>query len=101
MIFIAVSLVIFSMKCVFQEVLVSKRDELRSKHEDAKQLKEGIDRRRRLVDTFLRKQLTHDQFEDYEYFIRMKAKLTMDKQEIEDKITLGNEQLKALKQTSN
>ena len=66
------------------------------KHEDAKMLKEGIDRRSRQVAASLKVCLTEDEFTDYEYFIQMKSKLNMEKQEIEDKLKLGEEQLKAL-----
>ena len=75
----------------------SKRDELLEKHEDAKQLKEGIDRRSPVVSACLKEHLTPEEFADYQYFIKMKSKLTMDRQEIEDKIKLGTEQLSALK----
>ena len=71
------------------------------KHGDAKSLKEGIDRRSRQVATYLKTCLTEDEFTDYEYFIQMKSKLKMEKQEIEDKIKLGEEQLKALQKSLN
>jgi protein Shroom len=82
-------------------ILTAKRDELSGKHEDAKQLKEGIDRRSHLVASYLRKYLSEEEFGDYEYFIQMKSKLNMDSQEIEDKIKLGEEQLLALRRSIN
>ncbi|XP_064636059.1 uncharacterized protein LOC135493098 [Lineus longissimus] len=76
--------------------LISKRDKLSEQHEDAKKLKEGIDKRSKQVATYLRKDLTDEEFADYEVFVKMKSKLIMEEQEIEDKIILGEEQLKAL-----
>jgi protein Shroom len=77
--------------------LKAKRDDLSQKHEDAKQLKEGIDLRSHQVASTLKKCFTTEEFNDYEYFIKMKSKLKMEQQEIEDKINLGEEQLAALK----
>jgi protein Shroom len=79
--------------------LTAKRDELHAKHEDAKDLKEGIDRRSQQVASFLRKYLTQDEFTDYEYFIKMKSQLTIEQQEIEDRIKQSEEQLTALHQS--
>ena len=79
--------------------LTQKRDELSEKHDDAKQLKEGIDRRSHQVATFLRRHLLADEFTDYEHFIKMKCKLMIEQQEIEDKIKLGREQLTALQES--
>lgn len=82
-----------------QSMLVAKRDELHAKHEDAKDLKEGIDRRSQQVATYLRKYFTADEFTDYEYFIKMKSQLTIEKQEIEDRMKQGEEQLEALRKS--
>lgn len=49
----------------------------------------------------LNKYLTEDQYADYDHFIKMKAKLIMDAREIDDKIKLGEEQQKALRETMN
>ena len=79
-----------------QTSLMIKRDEVSEKHGDAKLLKEGIDRRSVQVSGYLKKYLTSEEYDNYEYFIKMKSKLTMAQQEIEDKIKLGEEQLQAL-----
>ena len=79
--------------------MTAKRDELQEKLEDAKQLKEGIDRRSNQVAGFLKKYLEEQEFEDYEHFIKMKSKLTVDQQDIEDKLKLGEEQLSALRKS--
>lgn len=51
------------------------------------------------VSKVLNKYLTEDQYADYDHFIKMKAKLIMDAREIDDKMKLGEEQQKALKET--
>lgn len=67
--------------------------------EEAKKLKESIDRRSVSVSNILNKYLNSDEYADYDHFINMKAKLIMDSKEIADKIKLGEEQLVALKET--
>lgn len=47
----------------------------------------------------LNQYLTEDQYADYDHFIKMKAKLIMDAREIDDKMKLGEEQQKALRET--
>ena len=47
----------------------------------------------------LKNYLKDEEFQDYDHFIRMKAKLIMDSREILDKISLGEEQMNALKET--
>jgi len=81
--------------------LESKRDRLSDKLNDAKDLKEGIDRRSQQVATYLQKYLTPEEFSDYEHFVKMKSKLTIDQQELDDKIKLGEEQLEALQKSMN
>ena len=73
----------------------SKRDKLIEQLDEAKRLKENIDRRSATVSTFLRRYFDDDQYADYDHFVKMKAKLIMDSREIVDKIQLGEEQIKA------
>lgn len=77
----------------------TKRDKLLEQLDEAKQLKEDIDRRGANLSKILLKALTPDEFSDYDYFINMKAKLIVDSREIADKIKLGEEQLNALRDT--
>ena len=65
--------------------------------DEAKRLKESIDRRSSIVSQFLQNYLSESDYADYEHFVKMKAKLIMDSREISDKIKLGEEQLQALK----
>ncbi len=77
----------------------SKRDRLLEQLDEAKSLKEDIDRRGSNLSKILEKTLTTEEYSDYDYFINMKAKLIVDSREIADKIKLGEEQLNALKDT--
>lgn len=82
----------------FQKQLESKREKLSEQLDEAKRLKESIDKRSASVSTFLRGYLSEEQFQDYDHFVKMKAKLIMDSREIGDKILLGEEQIRALKE---
>jgi len=82
-----------------KNVLEGKRDKLMEQLEEAKRLKENIDRRSRQVANLLTKYLSDDEFADYSHFVTMKAKLVIDQREIDDKIKLGEEQLAALRET--
>lgn len=83
----------------FQRIIEAKRDKLLDQLEEAKNLKECIDRRSISVSNILYKYLNSEEYADYDHFINMKAKLIMDSKEISDKIKLGEEQLLALKET--
>ncbi|XP_065076775.1 protein Shroom isoform X2 [Ochlerotatus camptorhynchus] len=82
-----------------KKILEAKRDRLLEQLEEAKQLKDDIDRRGAIISKILEKSLTIEEYADYDYFINMKAKLIVDSREIADKIKLGEEQLAALKDT--
>ncbi|XP_017770071.1 PREDICTED: protein Shroom-like isoform X2 [Nicrophorus vespilloides] len=82
-----------------RRILESKRDKLLEQLEEAKKLKESIDKRSLSVSNILYKYLNSEEYADYDHFINMKAKLIMDSKEIADKIKLGEEQLVALKET--
>lgn len=82
-----------------QKPLETKRDRLLSQLDEAKNLKENIDKRGVNVAKLLEKSMTLDEYADYDYFIQMKAKLLVDSAEIGNKIKLGEEQLSALKET--
>lgn len=82
-----------------QKIHESKRDKLQEQLEEAKQLKESIDKRSDSIANTLGKCLSPEEFADYLHFIQMKAKLIVDSREIADKISLGEEQLAALRET--
>lgn len=77
----------------------AKRDRLLEQLDEAKHLKEDIDRRGSIIASILENALTTEEYADYDYFINMKAKLIVDSREIADKIKLGEEQLNSLKDT--
>uniref|UniRef100_A0A3B1K126 Shroom family member 1 n=1 Tax=Astyanax mexicanus TaxID=7994 RepID=A0A3B1K126_ASTMX len=64
--------------------------------EDAKDLKDNLDRRERMVSTFLAKQLTDAQLQEYKRFIQTKASLLIRQKDLDEKQRLREEQLEAL-----
>ncbi|XP_066250853.1 protein Shroom isoform X1 [Euwallacea similis] len=82
-----------------KSILESKWNKLQDQLEEAKNLKESIDKRSVNVSNILYKYLSTEEYADYDHFINMKAKLIMDSKEIQDKIKLGEEQLAALRDT--
>ncbi|XP_067409108.1 protein Shroom2 isoform X1 [Emydura macquarii macquarii] len=79
-----------------QRTLVEKQKLLTQQHEDAKELKENLDRRERIVFDILANYLSEESLADYEHFVKMKSALIIEQRELEDKIKLGEEQLKCL-----
>ncbi|KAM7052420.1 protein Shroom3 isoform 1-T1 [Acridotheres tristis] len=76
--------------------LNEKRKLLAGQHEDARELKENLDRRERLVLDILANYLSEEQLQDYQHFVKMKSALLIEQRELDDKIKLGQEQLKCL-----
>ncbi|XP_066879067.1 protein Shroom2 isoform X3 [Kogia breviceps] len=79
-----------------RQSLLEKQRVLIQQHEDAKELKENLDRREGIVSDILASYLSQDRLADYEHFVRMKSALLIEQRELEDKIHLGEEQLKCL-----
>uniref|UniRef100_A0A3P9JCT8 Shroom family member 2 n=1 Tax=Oryzias latipes TaxID=8090 RepID=A0A3P9JCT8_ORYLA len=79
-----------------RRTLIEKRKLLIRQHEDAKELKENLDRRERVVYEILANYLEDDGLMDYEHFVKMKSALIIEQRKLEDKIKLGEEQLKCL-----
>ncbi|XP_059196746.1 protein Shroom2 isoform X2 [Centropristis striata] len=79
-----------------RRTLIEKRKLLIRQHEDAKELKENLDRRERVVYEILGNHLPEDSLTDYEHFVKMKSALIIEQRKLEDKIKLGEEQLKCL-----
>ncbi|XP_061090925.1 protein Shroom2-like [Conger conger] len=79
-----------------KRTLTEKRKLLIRQHEDAKELKENLDRRERVVYDILASYLDEDHLADYEHFVKMKSALIIEQRKLEDKIKLGEEQLKCL-----
>lgn len=79
-----------------RRTLIEKRKLLIRQHEDAKELKENLDRRERVVCDILANYLQEETLTDYEHFVKMKSALIIEQRKLEDKIKLGEEQLKCL-----
>ncbi|MFT7799802.1 protein Shroom2 [Arapaima gigas] len=79
-----------------KRTLLEKRKLLIRQHNDAKELKENLDRRERVVYEILAGYLSEDSLADYEHFVKMKSALIIEQRKLEDKIKLGEEQLKCL-----
>ncbi|CAM2112633.1 unnamed protein product [Caretta caretta] len=76
--------------------LNEKRKLLAGQHEDARELKENLDRRERVVLDILGNYLSEEQLQEYQHFVKMKSTLLIEQRELDDKIKLGQEQLKCL-----
>ncbi|KAM9576339.1 protein Shroom2-like isoform 3-T3 [Trichechus inunguis] len=79
-----------------RQSLLEKRRVLTQQHEDAKELKENLDRRERVVFDILASYLSEENLADHKHFVKMKSALIIEQRELEDKIHLGEEQLKCL-----
>ncbi|XP_074084645.1 protein Shroom3 isoform X2 [Macrotis lagotis] len=76
--------------------LNEKKKMLAGQHQDARELKENLDRRERVVLDILVNYLTMEQLQDYKHFVKMKSTLLIEQRKLEDKIKLGQEQLGCL-----
>jgi len=86
----------------FQASLIERREKNQQKHDEAKSLKDGIDRRSRLLVTnILQKYLSDEEFDEYDHFIRMKSTLLIDAKDIEENIALIQKQIQILLNTSS
>ena len=81
-----------------QDQLRVKRDKLMDQLEEAKKLKQNIDKRSSTVLSMLRKYLSDQVLADYDKFIKTKARLIMETRQLNDKVTLSEEQKMALKE---
>jgi len=77
-------------------VLVSKRDDLSQKFEDALALSEGTALRRHQVTGYLVKSLSDEEFEDFEHFVETKLRLFLEKQAVEDIVAIIQSKLQSL-----
>ncbi|XP_041086678.1 protein Shroom3-like isoform X2 [Polyodon spathula] len=76
--------------------LKEKQKLLRGQHEDARELKENLDRRERTVLEILGHYLSGEQLQDYQHFVKMKSALIIEQRKLDDKVRLGEEQLECL-----
>ncbi|XP_008053839.1 protein Shroom3 [Carlito syrichta] len=76
--------------------LNEKRKVLAGQHEDARELKQNLDRRERVVLDILANYLSEEQLQDYQHFVKMKSTLLIEQRKLDDKIKLGQEQVRCL-----
>ncbi|NWR51190.1 SHRM1 protein, partial [Regulus satrapa] len=72
---------------------------LSQQREDAKDLKENLDRRERVVSGILAKYLTEQQLQDYHHFVQVKTSLLIEQKDLEEQIKFLEEQLENLEQS--
>ncbi|KAF7706345.1 protein Shroom4 isoform X1 [Silurus meridionalis] len=79
--------------------LLDKKKQLLAQLAEAQELKEHVDRREEAVGRVLGRCLTPEQMRDYSHFVKMKAALLVEQRQLDDKIRLGDEQLRGLKES--
>ncbi|XP_067327695.1 protein Shroom4 isoform X2 [Anolis sagrei] len=79
--------------------LLEKKRQLSAQLEDARELQEHVARRERLVFACVSRRLPSEQLQDYQHFVRMKSALAIQQRQLDDKIKLGEEQLRCLRES--
>ncbi|XP_062372214.1 protein Shroom4 isoform X2 [Sardina pilchardus] len=79
--------------------LLEKKQQLLLQLGEAQELKEHVDRREEAVGRVLAGCLTPEQLRDYKHFVKMKAALLVEQRQLDDKIRLGEEQLRGLRES--
>ncbi|XP_035290674.1 protein Shroom1 isoform X2 [Anguilla anguilla] len=92
-----------ALSTVDQDTDAEEKESLDSRHallckqrEDAKDLKDNLDRRERVVSAILSKHLTPEQLQDYRRFVQTKAAILIRQKDLEERQRLGEEQLECL-----
>ncbi|CAI9608560.1 unnamed protein product, partial [Staurois parvus] len=79
--------------------LLEKKKQLTDQLEDAQELKAHVTRREQVVLEAVSKYLNEDQLQDYQHYVKMTSALIVEQRELEDKIRLGEEQLRCLRES--
>lgn len=82
-----------------QVALREKQRLLVAQLEDAKELKEHVGRREEVVGAMVARYLPAEHLQDYQHFVKMKSALIAEQRELEEKIKLGQEQLRCLRES--
>ncbi|XP_054024628.1 protein Shroom1 [Dryobates pubescens] len=82
-----------------KQSLAERHKLLSRQREDAKDLKENLDRRERVVSGILAKYLTDQQLQDYRRFVQVKTSLLIEQKDLEEQIKFFEEQLEHLEQS--
>ncbi|NXM75289.1 SHRM1 protein, partial [Serilophus lunatus] len=72
---------------------------LSQQREDAKDLKENLERRERVVSAILAKYLTEQQLQDYQHFVQAKTSLLIEQKDLEEQMKFLEEQLESLERS--
>ncbi|KAM3926178.1 protein Shroom1 [Leptodactylus fuscus] len=76
--------------------LKERHNLLSRQREDAKDLKENLDRREQVVTGILAKYLSETQLEDYKDFVRLKTSFLIEQKDLDEQIKFHEEQLESL-----
>uniref|UniRef100_A0A8C5QJX1 Uncharacterized protein n=1 Tax=Leptobrachium leishanense TaxID=445787 RepID=A0A8C5QJX1_9ANUR len=83
--------------------VTAKKQSLKERHnllsrqrEDAKDLKENLDRRERVVTGILSKYLRENQIQDHKHFVKLKTSFLIEQKNLDEKIKFHEEQLESL-----
>ncbi|KAM6413288.1 protein Shroom4 [Rhynochetos jubatus] len=79
--------------------LREKRRLLAAQLEDARELQEHVGRREAAVGAMVARYLPAEHLQDYQHFLKMKSALITEQRELEQKIKLGQEQLRCLRES--
>ncbi|XP_030067905.1 protein Shroom1 isoform X2 [Microcaecilia unicolor] len=79
--------------------LIERHNLLSRQREDAKDLKENLDRRERLVAGILQKYLSQQQLQDYREFVEQKTSFLIEQKDLEEQIKFHEEQLASLQKS--
>ena len=77
--------------------LLEKKTQLLLQLGEAQELKEHMERREEAVGRVLGGCLTPERLRDYKHFVKMKAALLVEQRQLDDKMRLGEEQLRGLR----
>ncbi|KFP24893.1 Protein Shroom1, partial [Colius striatus] len=82
-----------------KQSLIERHKLLSRQREDAKDLKENLDRREGVVSGILAKYLTDQQLQDYRGFVQVKTSLLIEQKDLEEQIKFFQEQLENLEKS--
>lgn len=83
----------------YKLALLEKKRQLTTQLEDAKELQEHVAQRERVFFASVSRCLPSEQLQDYQHFVRMKSALAIQQRQLDDKIKLGEEQLRCLRES--
>ncbi|NXU53097.1 SHRM1 protein, partial [Turnix velox] len=82
-----------------KQSLKERHQLLLRQQEDAKDLKENLDRRERVVSGILTKYLSEQQLQGYQHFVQLKTSLLIEQKDLEEQMKFFEEQLESLERS--